>query len=46
MYGKGAGENSISVTAAGANNAILYSNSGVPTWTTAPDGLTIDCGTF
>lgn len=46
MYGKGAGENSISVTAAGANNALLYSNSGTPAWTTSPDGLTVDCGTF
>ena len=46
MYGKGSGENSISVTAAGGNNALLYSNSGTPAWTTTPDGLTIDCGTF
>ena len=42
----GAGASSVGATAAGANNAILYSNSGTPAWTTSPDGLTIDGGTF
>jgi hypothetical protein len=44
MYGSGT--SAVGVTAAGVDNAILYSNSGTPAWTTAPDGLTVDCGTF
>ena len=44
MYGSGTG--AVGVTAAGGDKAILYSNSGTPAWTTTPDGLTIDCGTF
>lgn len=44
LYGNGA--SAIQVTAAGANNALLYSNNGTPAFTTSPTGLTIDCGTF
>lgn len=44
MYGAATGD--VGVTAQGGDKAILYSNSGTPAWTTTPDGLTIDCGTF
>jgi hypothetical protein len=44
LYGNGT--SAIQATAEGANNAILYSNNGTPAFTTAPTGLTIDCGNF
>jgi|8_EtaG_2_1085327.scaffolds.fasta_scaffold19355_2 hypothetical protein len=44
LYGKGTGENNFSTLAAGTG--ILKMSSSTPSWTTAPTGLTIDCGNF